>query len=355
MSELPFAPDWVSAPGETIADLLQERNLSPAEFASVVGLDVGHVNDLLRGRAPIAIDTANALQALFGTSVEFWLERESVYRVDLTRLCLPSALVGADWLKTLPIHDMVRFGWISRKTTMAAQISECLRFFGVPNEAAWQAQFGTPAELAAFRTSMTSESSPGAVAAWLRQGALEGRSINCQPWDKRLFHALLPSLRKLTRSKDPQRFLPKLVSECATCGVAVVVVRAPKGCRASGATMFIDQEKALLLLSFRDQFWFSFFHEAGHLVLHDKSRVFVETADMLCDDDEAEANRFSADMLIPARFKEGLMAVRPQYEDVIRFAQRIGVSAGVVVGQLQHLGIVRPSQLNQAKRRFKWS
>jgi Zn-dependent peptidase ImmA (M78 family) len=242
--------------------------------------------------------------------------------------------------------------------TTSAQVTACLEFFGVPNEAAWQSAYGVPAEMAAFRTSRTFDSRPGAVAAWLRKGELAARDIQCKPWSRDLFLAALSRVRSLTRQKDPRRFLPALTRACAECGVAVIVLRAPSGCRASGATRFLSPEKASLLLSFRylsdDHFWFTFFHEAGHLILHGEDALFIEADEMLDSVQEDEANRFAEEILIPKELRSELTTLPLTSHAVIRFSVRAGVAPGIVVGQLQHQGRLAQNRLNGLKRRFRW-
>ena len=159
--------------------------------------------------------------------------------------------------------------------------------------------------------------------------------------------------------KDPSDFLPALQQICSTSGVAAVIVRAPNGCRASGATRFVSSDKALLLLSFRylsdDQFWFTFFHEAGHLLLHGAESIFLEGLDGDSSTQESEANEFAEKVLIPSEFKHALLTLTPDMRAIIRFAKKIGVSPGIVVGQLQHHGRVRRNHFNGLKRRFQWS
>ena len=211
---------------------------------------------------------------------------------------------------------------------------------------------------AAFRSSPTFESKPGAVAAWLRQGELEAESMPTGTWNATQFEATLQQLRALTRKKNPQEFLPELSKHCAACGVAVVIIRAPTGCRASGVTRFVSPNKALLMLSFRylsdDHFWFTFFHEAGHLLLHGKEAIFLEGSDLLNTRQEAEANDFAAGVLIPPRFKADLLRLPRNTYEVVRFARRVGISPGIVVGQLQHSGRIKRNELNRLKRRFVW-
>jgi Zn-dependent peptidase ImmA (M78 family) len=138
----------------------------------------------------------------------------------------------------------------------------------------------------------------------------------------------------------------------------VVILRAPTGCRASGATRFLSAEKALLLLSFRylsdDHFWFTFFHEAAHLLLHDRQAVFLEGQDGSRAKEEDQANNFAAEMLVPKEFRDQMFNLPVNGFDVIRFAKLVGVSPGIVVGQLQFYGHFTHRQLNNLKRRFGW-
>jgi HTH-type transcriptional regulator/antitoxin HigA len=349
-----FRPDWASAPGDTIADILSERNLSVAEFAYRVGQTPEYANDLLQGRATITIAIARQLERVLGASVEFWMSRDYQYRQDIAR----STLIDREWLDELPIGDMIRFGWLKPTPHPSEEMAACLRFFGVPSISAWREAYAGLQDIALFKMSASFDSRPAAVAAWLRQGELEGGAIQCGPWDPGQFKKSLPSIRPLTRKRDPKRFIPELQELCAACGVAVVIVRGPSGCRASGATRFLSPNKALLLLSFRylsdDQFWFSFFHEAGHLLLHG-DRLFLEGLDAPSTSDEHEANDFAARILVPPEFQQALLRLPLDGREVIRFARKVGVSPGIVVGQLQHQGGITYRQLNNLKRRFKWA
>jgi HTH-type transcriptional regulator / antitoxin HigA len=349
-----FRPDWATAPGDTITDILVERNLSVTEFAQRIGQTPEEVRDLLQGRATITIGIARRLERVLGASVEFWMSRDFQYRHDITRLHASEE----QWLTELPVGDMIRFGWLKPVPHPSDEIAACLRFFDVPSVSAWRKAYSHLQQMVVFRTSPSFESRPAAVAAWLRWGEIESEAIECGPWDPRRFEQSLLSVRFLTRQKDPSRFIPELRKLCAPGGVAVVVVRAPNGCRASGATYFVSRSKALLLLSFRhlsdDQFWFTFFHEAGHLLLHGDKGLFLEGVDAPATAEEQEANEFAGCTLVPAEFHAALLDLSVDGREVIRFARRLGVSPGIIVGQLQHYGRIKHNQLSRLKRRFRW-
>jgi HTH-type transcriptional regulator/antitoxin HigA len=128
---------------------------------------------------------------------------------------------------------------------------------------------------------------------------------------------------------------------CATAGVVVVFVPEVKGCRISGAAWWAGPSRAVLALSDRykkdDYFWFTFFHEAAHLLLHSKKETFVDDG---ADDDmlEDEANKFAADFLIPPDRAQQLASLSSD-RDVEVFANEIGIAPGIVVGRLQHDGM----------------
>jgi len=310
--------------------------------------------DLLQGRATITIGIARQLERVLGASVEFWMSRDFQYRQDIARL----HSADEEWLTELPVGDMIKFGWLGPVPHPSNEMAACLRFFDVPSVPAWRQAYADLQEMVAFRTSPSFDSRPAAVAAWLRQGEIEGNAIECSPWNPRQFEESLLSIRSLTRQKDPSRFIPQLRRLCAASGVALSVVRAPNGCRASGATRFVSRNKALLLLSFRhlsdDQFWFTFFHEAGHVLLHGDQSFFLEGLDVPATAEEQEANEFAGRTLVPPEFLPTLLDLHLDSREVIRFARRVGVCPGIIVGQLQHYGRIKRNQLNGLKRRFRW-
>lgn len=349
-----FLPDWASPPGATISDILQERGQSVAELARAMHDSVDHTQQLLVGAVTIDHDVADHLAEAFGISANFWLSRESQFRDSLSRLAK-----NEEWLKSLPVSDLTRFKWIRSARTVAEKIAACLDFFGVATVADWRLRYEEAGPLAAFRTSSSFASSDGATLAWLRKGEIEANNIHCEAWNPDRFRAILPEIRRLTREKSPAAFIPTLQKMCAQGGVAVVVARGPSGCRASGATRFLSGERPLLMLSFRylsdDHFWFTFFHEAGHLVLHDKKALFLEDGDLCSGREEEEANEFAADQLVPVEHQADMRKLPVDGRAVMRFARRIGISPGIVVGQLQHLKIFDRRQLNNLKVRFTWA
>ena len=349
-----FQPNWLSAPGETILDIIHERDWTTRELAGILGQSQEQITFLLEGRASITLGLAQKLADVLGGNAGFWIARDGQYRDDAARI----SAEGKRWLSEFPVKEMIRFGWI-QPPKPTEEVRACLQFFGMGSIPAWRAAYSDLLNQVRFRTTQRFDSKPGSVVAWLRAGELKAGAIRCQPWNKDGFVAALGKARELTCEKDPGKFLPELTELCAASGVGLAIVRSLQGCRASGATRFLSPERAMLLLSFRyladDQFWFSFFHEAGHLILHGPDSTFLEGLDLQASREETEANKFAERALIRDEFRAEFEALRPDIKQIIRFARKAGIAPGIVVGQLQHYKVVGPHQLNLLKRRYEWA
>ena len=357
MTARAFEPDWLSAPGGTILDVLEERDMTSKELAALLGYSIDRTERLIAGKEAITRDVANLLSKRVGGSEKFWLSRERNYRDEVARLqSKGDANAARAWLDELPLKDMQKFGWIPTSARAEQSVSACLRYFGVNDVQEWRRKYSQFLSLVSFRTSPTHKSEPGSVIAWLRYGEVRSDDISCKPWNTDGFARSLINMRRLTRQKSPSTFIPELRRLCAENGVALVIARAPAGCRASGATRFLTNKKAMILLSFRfladDQFWFTFFHEAGHLLMHGQKALFIEDGSDVCLKEEHEANLFAQNILIPLEARAEFLSLKPSRENIIRFAVKAGISRGIVVGQLQHQGRLEPNQLNFLKRRY---
>jgi len=116
-------------------------------------------------------------------------------------------------------------------------------------------------------------------------------------------------------------------------------------------------DKALIILSLRhtsdDHFWFTFFHEAGHILLHSKKQVFIDEAKQSLDAEEEEANQFADNQLTPkSQLKKFLQRGVFTAAAIKDFANQVDVSPGIVVGKLQHEGFIEIKNHNKLKRKF---
>lgn len=331
-----YEPDLVLPPGETLVEVLSERGMTQAELAARTGLSAKHINQIVKGLAPITPDTALLLESTTGLSARVWSNLEIAYREHESRQEQVARLADdLAWLDELPINELIRKGWVQKGASPVDRLLSVCRFFGVANRAAWDAVWHKPTS---YRTSRAFSSDPGAVAAWLRIGELRASRIECDPFDKAALSKALPELRSLTCDRDFDRSWSALVERCRRVGVVVVAEAEIKGARINGAARWLTPDKALVQLSFRhkrsDTVLFTFFHELGHLLLHSKKDTFIND-DAAHSGVEQEADGFASRLLIPRAFESELGALVTS-ADAKRFAARIGVGSDIVAGRLQH-------------------
>jgi addiction module HigA family antidote len=351
-----WQPDWTVPPGEILLEALEERGMSQSELARRMGRPTKTINEIINGKTAITPETAIQLELTLGITATFWNNLEGSYREQLARERSRYELAAsASWADQFPVKDLVRHKLIERGRTKGGTVAALLSYFGVGSPDAWQTQWLAPS--VSFRGSPAFESSPPAVAAWLRWGELLASRVETQPFDSQKLRAALIEIRTLTRQADFMKVLERAQDLLASAGVVVVLTPEFSGTRLSGAARWLSPDRALIQLSARhktnDHFWFSFFHEAGHL-LSRKRGDSVDLADEIDgtkSEGEGEADRFARDALIPPdAFAEFTAAGVFSAQNVRDFAQRQGIAPGIVVGRLQREDKLDKSNLNDMKK-----
>jgi HTH-type transcriptional regulator/antitoxin HigA len=357
MPESTFQPNWASPPGETIAAILKARSIPLHLFCEQVGLPERETLGLLQGKRPIDSGLAIRISAAVGSTPRFWIERERKFQSNLRALDARRPVLE-QWFSTFPIAKMREMGWIPKARNQSEALSELLDFFGVSTIEEWQDRYVARLARTKFRTSVTFQNDVSATTAWLRRGEVRAEEMSCGSWNKKNFEKCLIEMKPLSRKPVPREFVTELQAECAKHGVAVVVERCPSGCAASGATVMLESKRALLLLSARflsdDHFWFSFFHEAGHLVLHG-DELNIECEGSASPKKEAEANHFAQRIILAPEGEEALQSVPIRKFSIARLAKRCNVSPGIIVGQLEHRSRVSQGRFSGFKIRYKIS
>jgi len=353
-----YLPSEVSPPGETLREILDERGISQADLALRMGRPRKTISEIINGKAALTHETALQLELVLGVPAGFWDARERTYRAHLAAIEEIKRLKKeVEWCNRFPVKQMVDLKYIKRPETKVGRVRELFSFFGVVSSDQWNELYSEVA--VAFRKSPKLETDRYALGAWLRYGLRESQRVETRPFDRAKFEAALVAARFLTR-KDPKEFVPVLRDSCAAAGVVVAFVPELPKTRASGATRWVTAEKALIQLSLRyktnDHLWFTFFHEAAHILLHGKKLIFIESNGSSEAEEEAQANAWASDWMIPHAEYSRFTANRLFSDSTVRrFARRIEIAPGIAVGRLQHDGFIKHSQLNHLKVRLRWS
>jgi len=355
-----FRPDYAPSPGELLEEQLDSLNISAREFSRRCGRSAKLITEILSGKAALEPETALQFERVLDIEANIWLRMEAEYRLSLARKADTTRLsADINWAKSFPLAELRRRGAIEAPQDDADAVKKLLQFFGLASAAACREQFSALA--LSYRHSPSFRSEENALFAWLRLGELESAKISIKDYDRANFMKALHTIRGLTTT-TADVFHPRMVELCAAAGVAFVVLPPLDKLALSGISRWLTPRKALIQQTLRhmadDHFWFTFFHEAAHLLFHSRKSVFVDGHKIATSDspDEDEANKWATSYLVPRSALEGFIGegVFTQHS-VKRFAAEIGIAPGIVVGQLQKRRAIPYSHLNKLKQNFQWT
>ena len=341
-------------PGEYLAEVLATKGMAQAELARRIGRPIQAVNEIIKGEKAITPATALQLEKALDVPANIWVGLESRYQLIKARLEEKKHLQRESaYLPRTPYKQLADLDCVRRTRDNEHKIGELHRFYGVSSLANLP---GIKAYQASFRCAAARGASSFALAAWLRCAELRAAEVKTSPFDKGKLREVLDKIRSLSTKKLAE-FMPELERHLAGCGVVMILLPHFQKTYAHGATFWLGQDKAVLLMSFRgkwaDVFWFSLFHEIGHILLHQK-KTYIDGGRILPElaRQEKEADEFAANSLIEARrFDEFVRKGDFSEAAVEGFAGDLGIPKGIVVGRLQHEGLLKyDSELNNRRQ-----
>lgn len=363
-TRLAYEPTTAAHPGETVVDYLEFNGWSQRDLARRTGLTPKTISEICNGKAPITPTTALTLENVLKRPAHFWLNLQRQYDEAEARQQATAKLDRwKEWAERFPLKALKNYGWLDLEHHQS-EVGALLDFLGVSSPDSWDSVW--EASSVAYRQTRQIKTTPEAIYAWVRAAELITGQIEVKEFDEDRLRSSLNNLRRLSR-KPPSEFIPELKAICAAAGVAVDLIPELPYTGISGCARLITDKRAFIGLTLRyktdDHLWFTFFHECAHLLLHRKKHSFildnaVETlTDQVIDPQmrrfEEEANRFAADTLIPpdalSRFiQEGVFT----NDSIYNFSEGLGIGPGIVVGRLQHEGLLSFHQGNAFKQRL---
>ena len=332
-----FEPDCAVSPARTLLETLECMKMTQKELATRTGLTEQTIVRILKSEQPITFETANKLEMVTKVPARLWNNMEMNYRQQLSKIKQAKNLeYDIDWLKGIPVKELMMRGEISKETTGSDLVHETLKFYGVSSVDAWNDVWCEPK--VAARRSDCFETQTGPASAWIRLGEVQAQDIPTSPYKKEKFKEALLLIRELT-TKNPTIFIDEMRTLCANSGVALSLVKEVKKVPWNGASKWLSPDKAMILLSLRgkgeDLFWFSFFHEAYHILHGERRRLYIAEKNST-DPEERKADHFAAEILIPAKYNERITACSSKQE-IVDLAQILNICPGIVAGRYRHL------------------
>ncbi len=343
-----YQPNIAIHPGVTLREMLEFSKISNKEFSIRMGISEKHFSQILNGKAPISPDTAIKLERVLGKSASFWNNLEKNYQSNLARIEATKKLEKEkEWVKDFKCYDdLVENKFLEKAKNIDEKVKQLLNFFRVDSLFYVNLLL---VDCVSFRKIKSETFDNKAIAAWLRCGELQAERVPVKEFDRTILKSKIKEFKKLTSL--PADFDKTLKSLCAEAGVAIVFTPYFKRTKINGAFRWV-RNKPIIQLNIRgshsDTFWFSFFHELGHALLHGKKGEFVNnvestTGDFLNinpgsdDQQEKEANIFATNELMPAsEYKNFIMSGKFSQQDIVNFSKKIEIDPSIVAGRLAY-------------------
>lgn len=341
-----YFPESVTHPGEILLEALEEKEIGSKEFAIKTGKPEKTITAVLKGESSITPDMAILFEQVLKIPTHFWIEAQSNFDEYQARISYQRAIEEArSWAKDFPYAKMASFGWVPKTLKINEKVINLFNYFEVANLKAWEDYYINQKLQVAFRISLKDQENANAIASWLRQGEIQSESLFVPEFNKSALKKLLPNIKNIM-AEQPDDFFQKLQSICSSVGLKVIHTPCLPKTAIHGSTRWIN-DVPLIQLSGRykrnDIFWFTFFHEVGHILLHGKKYISIENVNYTGENQvfEKEANEFASDIILSESEETEMLNNLPlNTNDILRFASKFGTHPACVIGRLQHKKLI---------------
>lgn len=344
-----YFPQSVPHPGETLKEKLHEIGMGPKEFAIRTGKPEKTITAILKGGSSITPDMAVLFENVTKIPASFWMDSQNSFDEYRARVKQAELLEESiEWSRQFPIAAMVKLGWIGKATKVQLKAAELLSFFGFASHQSWNKYYYDQKLKTAFRISLKSTKEPFAISAWLRRGELQASEMRAGQYSPKIFQDTLSKI-KVIMAEHPSDFFSQLQEVCASAGVKIVHTPCLPKAPLNGSTRWINDQPLIQMTGRHkrnDIFWFTFFHEAGHILLHGKKEIFLEDVDYSEKDleKEREADEFAKRWTLTEEQEAVILENQTLTEEMVReYAKAFETHPGIIIGRLQHRKLIHPS------------
>ena len=364
-----FEPESPVLPGTFITSMLEAYEMSRTELSQRCDCTLEYLNEVIDKGLPIKPSLAIELERAIGIPATMLLECEHQYRFQLAKTKeFNEGKKYHEWLNSIPIDFIVETQNIEKPNSLADKYTKVLEFYGVGSIQTWKEEFQT--SNTDYRHSKLRKSDFVCLATWIRLGQIAAKNITRSDkkrnlvksgsnnlinlnFDRKKFKEAMKDIRVLTCIPITNA-LPKIEKICASVGVCFLLIPPVPKIYVSGAAWWLSPEKPVIQLNTQheteDQFWFSFFHEAAHIMLHGKKKIYVDGKETNNKRQEKQANEWASNILIPKRaWKKFINFGEFTESNILVFANELNVAPGIIVDKLQNIHLIEPNQFNQLK------
>lgn len=345
--------------GEVLADELEARNWTQAEFAEVLGRPAQFVSEIISGKKEITRESATQIAAALGTSPQMWLAIQDRYLLwrqsqnEQTQEQLGDVRLRARLKELAPMSVLHQRGLIKGSTPIE-QEREIKKLYRIDDI------YDDPELLIAARRSKSDEKVSSTQLAWVACVRRAAEELQVQKFDLEALEQLAGRLTQIVAEPKDFARLPLLLAEV---GVRLVFVEAFPGSKMDGCSLLVDGAP-IIGISGRgkrfDKVLFTLLHEVAHICrgdLDDELLVIDDQGESPTLGLEEPANEQAAAWVLPKKLPVIPDRVSQAWVNAVAADQ--GIHPIVLIGRLQNAGripwkttLVRnaPSVLNELEK-----
>lgn len=351
--------DLLIHPGETIADVLEDRGITQAELAMRTGVTPAYVSNVINGKKDISAKFAMALEYALGVKKSFWLNLQANYDAELLELNEVETVTEAELEAREQLNAIVKY--LRSKGLMPVGENKKESILSLRNVLKMSDLSNLPkiANAGAFRMAENTAVNPYVLGAWIRMCQLIGeqRYVNTV-FDKKKVPDLISRLKTIMMKHDGN-IQGDLTNTMANYGIDFYIMHHFTGAPVHGyVSMKRDGSYQMIVTirrAFADEFWFSLFHELGHLVNGDVDQNSKFVDDGMNVEMEDAANRYASSVLLdPKAYAEFIDKGEFSLNEITEFSQSQNVMPYIVIGRLKREKKLDNSQYSDQMLRYNW-
>jgi HTH-type transcriptional regulator/antitoxin HigA len=341
-----YNPQTVPHPGATLEEKLEEMGMGPKEFALRAGKPEKTITAILKGDSSITPEMAVQFENVTKIPAHFWINHQRNFDEYIARKKHQVVIEESiEWIRNFPLKEMISKKWLPPAESIHEKAMAMLAFFGFSNHSAWEDYYLRQQLKVAFRISLANTAEPYAISAWLRKGELQAAELDAPDYSEKKFKLALSEL-KTVMAEHPVKFFNKLQEICLAVGVKVVYTPPLPKAPICGSTRWLNNTPVIQLtgrFKRNDSFWFTFFHEAGHILLHGKKDIFLEKVEYSDKDKikEKQADEFAIKWTLTEEEELAILKAIPLTDQKIKnFASQFNTHPAIIIGRLQHKELI---------------
>ncbi len=350
--------DLIIHPGETIAEVIEKRGITQSELASRTGVSPAYVSNVIAGKKGISSKFAMGLEYALGVPKSFWINLQANYEAELLEMNEEKTISKQEREARADLQEVVRYLRRRGKLPVYEKMDASILSLRKALQISSIANLKEILPMGAFRMASTAVN-PYVLGAWLRlcQMAANSKYILNKFDDKRIVE--LSDEIKFIMCKNEENFQNDLKVVMGKYGIDFSIVKNFRGVPVQGYICQKDEGLYQMALTIRgtfaDIFWFSLFHELGHIINGDVGKT-VKFIDDGCDTDkERAADSFARNMLLaPESYESFIQSGDFSIDAICRYARSQNVMPYIVIGRLQKEKYLDYSMYSGYKLRYKW-